>query len=172
MRSASLYRRKSWPVCVCGVAEEFEAVGLGAGERVLVAEDDAGGILLELAGTDEAAARESLLRSRHGVLLRVGVEAGARVWDDDLFADPALQSGGRAGVDVFFVGRASRRVAGEDAALFDGDQVVRVGGVILVLHGRGDFVVRLGEDEVVSDFASVVAVGGKRVDLSHVKILR
>ena len=44
-----------------GVAEEFEAVGFGAGERVLVAEDDAGGIFLELAGADKAAASKALV---------------------------------------------------------------------------------------------------------------
>ena len=37
------------------VAQEFEAIGFGSGERVFVAEDDAGGIFLETSGTDEAA---------------------------------------------------------------------------------------------------------------------
>jgi len=152
------------------VAEEFEAVGLRAGERVLVAKDNAGGIFLEFSRANETAASKTLLSVGDGVLLCVGVEAGARVGDNDLFADPALQRVGRAGVNIFFdfsIGHAGGRVAGKDAALFDGDEVVRVGGVILVLHGGGDFVVRLGENAVVGDFAGVVAVRGKGVDLGH-----
>ena len=48
---------------------------------MLVAEDNAGGIFLELAETDEAAAHPALVGARDRELLRIGVErvAAARV---------------------------------------------------------------------------------------------
>ena len=145
-----------------GVAKEFEAIGFGAGEGVLVAEDDAGGIFLELAGADEAAAGAALVGAGNGVFLGVGVEAVGVVLLDDSCVDPGLQGGLGAGVDVVF-----GIVVGENTALFYGDQIVGVGGVVALLGGGGDFVVGLGEDAVEGDFVGVVAKGAKGVDLSH-----
>src|SRR5689334_7767664 len=58
------------------VAEKFEAIGFGAGERLFVAEDDASGIILEVARADEAATRAALVRAGSCVFLGVGVEGG------------------------------------------------------------------------------------------------
>ena len=73
-----------------GVAQKFEAIGLGAGERVLVAEDDACGIVFEFAGANEAAASALLAGSGHGVFLRIGVERRDGILHDDVFADPGF----------------------------------------------------------------------------------
>src|SRR6201999_4472845 len=82
-------------------------------------------------------------------------------------ADPVFQGFGGACVDVLFVWHSGGRVTRKDAPLFDGNQIVRIGGVILVLHRGGDFVVRLRQHAIVRNFAGVVAIGGKRVNLSH-----
>src|SRR4029077_15661923 len=107
------------------VAQELEAVGLGTGERLLVTEDDAGGIVFELAGADEAAARALLAAAGHGVFLGVGVKRGRGILRDDIVANPMFERVGVAGVDVIL-----GRIIGIGAALFDGDQVVGVGGII------------------------------------------
>ena len=126
-----------------GVAQKFEAVGFGTGESVFVAENDACGIFLELAGADEAAAGAALAGAGHSVFLGVGVKSGERILDNDAFANPVLNSGGSAEIDVVL-----RGVAGKGASFFDGDEIVGIGGVIFFLHGGRDFVVRLREDAV------------------------
>jgi hypothetical protein len=98
------------------VAQELEAVGFGAGERVFVTEDDASGIFLEFAGADEAAADAALVGAGNRVFLGVGVEAVGVILLDDGGVDPGLQRGFRAGVHVVL-----GIVGGKHAALFYSD---------------------------------------------------
>src|SRR5215472_18386672 len=56
------------------VTKKFETVGFRAGQGLFVAEDDAGGIVFEVTGADEAATGAALPRAGHGVFLRVSVE--------------------------------------------------------------------------------------------------
>src|SRR5579862_6431092 len=83
-----------------GVAKEFKAIGFGTGERVLVAEDDTGGVVLKLAGADETATRALLARSGNSVLLGVSVKRWGGILFDDVFADPTFERGSGAGIDV------------------------------------------------------------------------
>ena len=53
------------------VAEKFQAIGLGAGQRVLVAEDDACRVVLKLPEADEAAARAAERGAGNSELLRI-----------------------------------------------------------------------------------------------------
>ena len=144
------------------VAEEFEAVGFGAGESVFVAEDDAGGIVFELTGADEAAARAFFGGTGDGELLGVGVESGCGILEEDAVANPLFDFGGGARVDVVL-----RRIVLEGAAFFDGDQIVRMHGVIFGLALGGNFVVRLSEDAIERGDLRVETKGGKRKYLGH-----
>ena len=67
------------------VAKEFETIGFGAGEGVLVAEDNPGGIFFEFSRADEAAASAAFGSARHGEFLRVGVKGWSGVLHDDIF---------------------------------------------------------------------------------------
>src|SRR5207253_4578459 len=53
------------------------------------------------------------------------------------------------------------------AAFFNGNEVVGIASVVPVLHGRRDFVVRLGEDAFEPDKSGVVAKGAKGKNMSH-----
>src|SRR5712671_4219245 len=56
------------------VAKEFQAIGFRTGERLLVAKNNASGIILELSGADETAAGAALVAARNGVFLCVCVK--------------------------------------------------------------------------------------------------
>ena len=144
------------------VAEQFETVGFGARKGVFVTEDDAGGIVFEMADADEATAGAAETGAGDGEFLGVGVEGGRGVLLDDVLGDPGVEAGGGAGVDVVL-----RGVIAVDAAFFDGDEVVGIGGVILVLHGGSNFVVRLREDAVEGSDAGVVAESSEGLNQGH-----
>jgi hypothetical protein len=145
------------------VAKEFEAVRLGTGESVLVPENDSSGVVLEFACADETAASELQSRSGDSVFLGVGIKGRDRILYDDAFADPALQRGCGAGVNVVL-----RRVLREDAAFFDGDEIMRIRRVIAFLHGGGDLVVGLREDSFERDALGIVAKSLEGMNLGHV----
>src|SRR4029077_2109905 len=73
-----------------------------------------------------------------------------------------FQRGSCARVNVIL-----RRIVGENAALLDGDQVVRIGDVILLLHGGRNLVVRLGENAIKRGARRIVAEGAKGMNLGH-----
>src|SRR5712671_4002389 len=56
------------------LTKEFQAIGFRARERLLVAKNNAGGIILELSGAYEAAARAVLVAAGNRVFLSVCVE--------------------------------------------------------------------------------------------------
>src|SRR5256885_1145162 len=145
-----------------GVTKKLEPVGFWAGQGVLVPEHDAGGIVLQLAGPDETAASAAFAGAWDGVFLGIGVEGGRGILDDNVTADPLLQRGGGASIDVIL-----RRIVRERAALFDGDQVVRVGSVIALLHGRRNFVVWLRKDAIETNARGIETEGAKGLNLGH-----
>src|SRR5580704_4881405 len=106
--------------------------------------------------------RSAFVGSGHGIFLRVSVKRRSRVLKDDMLANPIFERGRRARVDIVL-----RRVAWIRPALFHGDQVVRVGGVIFFLHGERNFVVGLRQDAVKRRALRVVAKRAKRVNLGH-----
>src|SRR5260370_11738586 len=65
------------------LAKQFETVGLGAGKRVFVAENNASGIVLEPACANEAATGTFFATSVHYELMRVGMESGCGLLQDD-----------------------------------------------------------------------------------------
>src|SRR5438105_2142005 len=110
---------------------------------LLVAEDDTGGVVLDLAEGDEAAALEALLGERRtggrGEFLGVAVNGRRGIGAQDTFVAPLLEIGSGAGIDVLLI-----VVGGFGATENYAHQVVRTGVVIARLHFGGDFVVGLG----------------------------
>jgi len=60
-----------------------------------------------------------------------------------------------------------RRVVGIAAAFLDGDEVMRVGGVVFFLHGRRNLVVGLREDAFERGTGRVVTKRAKGKNLGH-----
>lgn len=128
-----------------------------------MAKDHSGGVVFEFSGADETVADPLLADSRHIVLLGVGVEGRDGVLNDDVFADPALECRGCARVDIIL-----RRIIRISASFFDGDQAMRIGRIVVVLHGGRNFVVRLGQDAFEENTLRIVAKRLEGVNLSHV----
>src|ERR1700746_3231367 len=82
------------------VAKQFEAVGLWARECVFMAENDAGGIFFKPAYANKAAARAPFGSAGNGEFLRVGIESGRWILDDDVIANPLVHFGRSAAVDI------------------------------------------------------------------------
>ena len=82
------------------VAEQFEAVDLGPGQRLFVAEDDASGVVFDAAQRDEALAGAALGAAWHGVLLRINIDAGRGIAEQDAVANPRGQGLLGACIDV------------------------------------------------------------------------
>src|SRR5205085_23252 len=143
------------------VAKKFEAVSLRPGKSLFVAEDHAGGIIFELACANEAASRAALFRAWDGIFLGISVERWRGILPHDAVRHPSGECGSGTRIDVVL-----RRVVGMTAALFNSNEVVGIGGVILLLHGRRNFVVRLGEDTFKRGACGIVAEGAKRKNLS------
>ena len=74
-----------------GVAQQLQAVLLGPGERLLVAVDDAGGVVLDAAERDEALAHQALAGIGHREFLEVGEHAGLGIARQHAGRDPVLQ---------------------------------------------------------------------------------
>src|ERR1041384_352262 len=143
------------------VAKELEAVGFGAGKRLFVAEDDTGGIFFELARANKTATSAALFGAGHGVFLGVSVKRGHRILLQSAVAHPVGESSTGTGVDIVLL-----RISWMVAAFFDGDEVVRFGGVIFFLHGGRNLVVGLGEDAFEGNAGGVVTKGAKGKNLS------
>lgn len=144
------------------VAKQFEAVGLGAGQGVLMAENHASGIFFELASTDKAAASAALGCAGHGKFLRVSIERGCGVLNDDVLCFPILEGRSSARIDI-----VTWRIGGELLPFFDGDEVVRVGVVVLLLHLRRNLVIRLGKNFLKRSDVRVESKCAEWEDLSH-----
>ena len=144
------------------VAEEFKAVGFGAGECKFVTEDNAGGIFLETSSADEAAASALFSCAGDGELLGVSVKGGSGILGDDVVANPFVNFCGGAGVDVVL-----RRIFRKSSAFFDGDQILRVRGVVFGLALRRNLVVGLGEDAIERSKLGIEAIRAKREYLGH-----
>jgi len=144
------------------VTEQFQPVGFGAEESLLVTKDDVGGIIFEFARAYEATAGTAVAGSGNSVFLSVGIESGCGILAYDLVSNPALQGGSSASVDVV-LGRVVRK----RSTLFNGDQIVRIDGVIALLHGRRDLVVRLSENAIECDACRIVAKRAEGLDVSH-----
>src|ERR1700746_575174 len=144
------------------MAKQFEAVGLWAGESMFVAENDAGGIFFEPACANEAAARALFGRSGNSELLRIGVESRGGILKDEVIANPLVYFVRSAGVDIIL-----RRIVRENAALFDGDQILRVHGVVFGLALGRNLVVGLGEDAVEGSELRIETVRAKWEYLGH-----
>ena len=151
-----------------GGLEEGEPVGLVLGEGLLVAVDDVVGVVVEVAEGDEAFALAGLVRSGDGVGLGVAVKSGVGLFLEDASGAPVFEGGGGASVDVLAGLGVGRVLLTKD----DANEVVGAGGVVGVLHGRGDLVVGLGDDVGHGDYGGVVTEGAERVQTGHGVIVR
>ena len=117
---------------VCpSMSQEFEAVGFRSGKRVLVAKDDTGRIFLKPSSTDEATASASFRRTGDGELLRISVERGRGILNNNVIANPFLDFRRSPCVDVVLW-----RIFSKDAAFLNRDQVLRMHGVVFGLALR------------------------------------
>ena len=123
------------------VAKQLEAIDLGTRQRLLVAEDDAGGVVFDAAQGDEAAAGAALGAARHGVFLRINVDAGCGIAKQDAVANPRGQCLLGARIDV-----VGGRIGWGGLSLFNGDQIVGAVLEVALLHRGSDLVVGLGND--------------------------
>src|SRR5258708_2378426 len=155
-------RSENCPGWVRGVGGGLKPVGFRTGKSVLVAEDDARRIIFELSCADKAPACAVLLSTRQGKFLRVGVKRRRGVLHENAVVNPAIERGGGACVDVVL-----RRIIRIDAALLDSNEVVRVSGVILLLHGGRNFVVGLRQDALKGSVRRIITVGAKGINLGH-----
>src|ERR1700688_4418303 len=122
-----------------------------------------GGIFLQLSGSDKSSPRVTVIRSRHGIFLRVAIKRRRRVLHHDAAADPLLYGGSRTRIHVI-----AWPIAGMNAPLFYRDQIVWIGRVILVLHRGRNFVIRLRKHVFKRSVRGVIAKSSKRKNLSHV----
>src|SRR5258708_3106057 len=144
------------------MAKQFETVGLGTGKRVFVAENDASGIFLEPACTNEAATRARFAAAGNGEFLRVGVESWRGILQDDAIANPLFHFGCGTSVDIIL-----RRIVRKNAALFDGDQIVRVRGVVFGLAFWKNLVIGLRKHAFEGSELRIEAVRAKWEYLGH-----
>src|SRR6516162_9434706 len=119
-----------------GGPEQVQAVGLGLGQGLLVPVDRAVGIVLDPAKGDEAAPLELAGASRPLETLGIDVKGGLAVLEKNALATPVGEVSGSARIDICYVG-----IGGIFLAQNDADEVMRAGGIVGVLHGRGDLVV-------------------------------
>src|ERR1039457_4139776 len=124
-------------------SQQVEPISFRLAERLLVTEDDLMVVVLHLTKGDEPAPLGDRTGSVAGNLesLSVEIKAGRRVGHQNAFCPPLPQRSSGAGIDILLVIITSLRLAEDDA-----HQVVRTGRVVLVLHCRGDLIVRLGYD--------------------------
>jgi uncharacterized RDD family membrane protein YckC len=144
-----------------GGVGEAEAVGLGAGQGLLVRVDAALAEGLEAHARHEAAAGVALALDLE--VLVVGVQGAGRVLDDDVLALPVAQEGGGAGVAI-----AGLVVAGLFLVEVEADDVVGAALVEGVLQRRVDDVVGWSDDVAEgADAAQVIAERPESTDLGH-----
>ncbi len=146
-----------------GVAQQLEAVLLGAGEGLLVAVNHAGGIVLHRSQRDEAFAHQVLAGVGDGEFLEIGEDAGLRVARQNAGGGPIVQVARGAGIDVVGV-----RIARAALAQNHAHQVIRAGRQVAGLHGRGNLVVRLRDQAFQGAGRGRVAQGLKGVDASQI----
>src|SRR6267142_1166916 len=82
------------------VAEEFETVGLGAGERVLVARNHSSRIFFQTAGADESPTNALFAGARYAEFLGVTVKRRRSILHDDPVANPLFDFRSGPGVHI------------------------------------------------------------------------
>ena len=144
------------------MAQQVEAILLGAGERLLMAVNHVGGILFDFAESDETFTDQALAGVGHGEFLEVRKNAGLGIAGQHAGGDPVFQMLRGTGVRIVRLGIRRSAFAQDDA-----HQVVRAEREIALLHRRRDLVVRLGDEMVQRSGLCRVSKRLKRVDLSH-----
>src|ERR1035438_6236092 len=148
-----------------GGLEQVEAVALGLGEGLLVAEDDLFGVVMELAEGDKAAALFHDFSAGNLETLGIGEEAGVLFLDQDALIAPGAEVATGAGVDALAAFGIEEFGQAED----DADKVVGAALVVSLLHRRGDLVVGLCHDVVQTDGGGAVTPGAKWINAGHTK---
>ena len=146
-----------------GGLEQVQAVALGLGERLLVAEDDLLGVFVDLAEGDKAAALFYDVGAGNLEALRIGEDAGVLFLGQNALFAPGLEVAGGARIYAFAALGVEQFRQSED----DADQVVGAALVVGLLHGRRDLVVGLGDNVFKADGGGVVPPGAKGIDASH-----
>ena len=130
-------------------------------------EDYAVGVLVQFSQCDESAAFSLSVRARHCEALGVSKHTRSFLLHQDSLLAPGLEVAGRARIYAFSpFGIEEFRQAEDDA-----DQVVRAALVVSLLHGRGDFVIRLCHNGVQPDSAGVISPGSEGIDVGHAERL-
>ena len=151
-------------------AQQVQPVGLRLGQRLLVAEHDARGIVLDPAECDEAPAfglgpaSRSVSRkvSRNPEGLGIAVDRRLGILAQNAGLAPVLEGRCRPGIDVFGVPIPRQAFPQNNP-----HQIIRTGLVVAFLHCRGDFVVGLGDGQLDRHALRVVAPGLKWRNKCH-----
>ncbi len=123
-----------------GGFKQVQPVAFGLGKGLFVAKDHLVGVVVQLAQGDESAPLFHHIRPRHLESLRVGEDAGRFLLNQNALFAPGAEVARRPGVDTFVsLGIEEFRQTKDDP-----DQVEGTALVISLLHGRRDFVIRLG----------------------------
>ncbi len=156
-------QHENLPKVRLGGSQQLQSVGLGSGVRLLMPEDHAGLVGLELAQTNESSPFHALLRTRDGEFLLVGVKDGIGILNQNALLAPVGERRRGAAIDVLAV------VPSFALSQNDAHQVVGTGSVIALLHLRRDLIVGLGYDFRQRHSRGVIAQGGEGEDFGHVR---
>ena len=146
-----------------GGFEQVEAVALGLGQGLLMAEDNAIGVVMEAAEGDKAAAFLDYVAARNFEALGIGEDAGVFFLDQDAVLAPLGEIVRGTGVDAFTALGIEELREPED----DAHQVVGAALVVGLLHGRRDFVIGLGDYVAEPDSGRIVAPGAEWINAGH-----
>src|SRR5947209_6208755 len=145
----------------CGT-QQIQSVGFWFREGLLVTKNDSGGIVLDTAQRDKPAPLRFPFPSRHGEMLRVGVDRGLGILEENTLAAPIEKKGSGARIDIL-VHIVRRLPLAEDNA----HEVVWACGVISFLHYFGNLVIRLGNHLGEGNAFCVIPESAKRGNVGH-----
>src|SRR5207237_5569647 len=118
------------PKVSAGGAQQIQSVSLGLRQRLLVAKDYPSRIIFHATQGNETTSFVASGPSGHGKKLRVGIQRGLRILNENAFPSPVTKISGRPGVDI--VARLFRLPFTEDYA----NQIIRTRRLVGVLHLR------------------------------------
>src|SRR5215470_666065 len=142
--------------------QQLEAIRFGLCQCLLVAKNNAGGIVLYPAESDEPTALHFLVSAWNSKPLRVNIDRRLRVLNEDALPSPIEKKSSSASISIL-TGMVTGLLLAENNA----DEIVGACGVIAVLHLWRDLVVGLSDHIAKGNPCRIITEGAKRLDVSH-----
>ena len=143
--------------------EQIEAVALGFGEGLLMAENDLFRIIVQLAESNETATFFDNISTGNAKTLGVGVDGRVLLLDQYTLFAPRGKVAGCARVDAL----TALGIEQFWQAKNDAHQVIRAALIVGLLHRRRNLVVGLSNHVLRSNDGGIVVPRAKRKDTSH-----